>query len=111
MCRSTAVSDKNGYTRSPHNNLSRHGLLIVPNGCNYPHSDPRLNYNNYDCHNATEQNHGDDLYEEVYASHGVKKNDKNCNYIFQNGGHYEMLDFNSNTSYEHKNTVSGLLKI
>lgn len=94
-------SGKNGYT-SHHHNIVPHGLLIVPNGYNHPSSsDPSLPYNDHDCH-TTDGNHHDG-----FTSHGAKTNDKNCNYIFQNGEHHDQtLDINSNNSHECKYTVS-----
>ena len=101
-----STSCKNGYTRH-HQNTSQHGLLIVPNGYNHlSSSDPRLPYNNYDYHLAN-QNYEEVSYDVDHVSPDEKTNDKNCNYIFQNGGHGHTLDFNSNDkSSEYTYTVS-----
>jgi hypothetical protein len=80
-------------------------LLIVPNGYNHLHSpDPNLLYNSYESH-PTEPNDEEGFYEDGFTALGAKTDDKNCNYIFQNGGHHRALDFNSNNSYECKYTV------
>ena len=95
-----SISGKNGY--SSHNVL-QHGLLIVPNGYSHLHSqDPNLlTYNDYESP-VTEQNNWNGFYEDDFPSHDAKTDDKNCNYIFQNGGYDHALDFNSNNSYERK---------